>query len=101
MSVTGPTRKCSLHVNPPAGSLDAKSIRSCLKCWRLIDLTVTSPPAGEDPQFLARYAVFPNVRWATLLFYLYDRANAHQFIMLPLNQYNASCNGKLISIGFG
>jgi hypothetical protein len=49
-----------LHVNPPAGSVDAKSIRSCLKCWRLIDLTVASHHRARTPNF-ARYPVFPNV----------------------------------------
>jgi hypothetical protein len=50
-----------LNVNPPDGSVEAKSIRSCLKCWRLIDLTVASRPKNEAPQFLARCAVFLDV----------------------------------------
>src|SRR6266403_2034408 len=101
MSVTGPTLRCSLNVNPPAGAFDAKSIRSCLKCWRPIDLTATSSPTGEDPQFLARYAALSHVRWATSIFYLYDRASCHTFIMFPLNQCDAFYNGHFIRIGFG
>ena len=31
------------NLNPPAGSREAKSIRSCLKSWRPIKLTLTSP----------------------------------------------------------
>ena len=77
VSVTGPALRCSLKENPPGGSLEAKSIRSGLKCSRQVDRTVASHPAGKAPQLLTRVIV--HVERSSSIFEIRTQATSDHF----------------------
>src|SRR5215471_21691375 len=99
VSVTGPTRRCSLQLNPPVGSLNAKSIRSCLKCWRLIDLTFSLSLAGGGPPIPRPFPVIPERQSLHSSSIIAIERSDPSLLRFPLHRPRETRNSRVTSTG--